>query len=130
MIAGFLKPGGFFYIMDGHPLIYMFDDEGHWTFEVPYFHRDAPYVWDGPDPDYMDRNYIVQNPSYEWQWTVSDIINAVLEAGLRLSFFNEFGALEDPVYPDMVRQPDGRYTFPDMPVELPILFSLKALKPG
>ena len=71
---------------------------------------------------------LVQSPSYEWQWTVSDIINAVINAGLRLEFFNEFGALEDPVYPEMVKKEDGLFTFPDMPVDLPILFSLRARK--
>ena len=128
IIAHFLKPGGIFYIMDGHPLLYTFDDDGNWQFEVPYFHRDSPYIWDGDDTDYMDPGYTVQSPSYEWQWTVSDIINAVINAGLRLEFFNEFGALEDPVYPEMVKQEDGLYTFPGMPVELPILFSLRARK--
>jgi SAM-dependent methyltransferase len=126
IIARFLNPGGIFYIMDGHPLLYTFDDEGRWQFEVSYFHQDNPYFWDGDDPDYMNPTYIVKNPSYEWQWSVSDIINAVLKAGLRLDFFNEFDALSDPVYPEMSRREDGLYTIKNMPVPLPILFSLKA----
>ncbi len=130
IISHYLKPGGFFYIMDAHPLLYTFDEEGKWRFELPYFHQDQPYVWDEEGPDYMDPNYIVKNPSYEWQWAVSDIINAVVDAGLFLDFFHEFGALEDPVYPEMVQQKDGLYRFPNMPVELPTLFSLKAHKKG
>lgn len=126
IVARFLKPGGVFYIMDGHPLLYTFDDDGRFQFEVSYFHQDEPYIWDEGDPDYMDPNYIAKHPSYEWQWSVSDIINAVLKAGLRLEFFNEFDALSDPVYPDMTQREDGLYTFGGMPVPLPILFSLKA----
>ena len=126
IIVQCLKPGGVFYIMDGHPLLYTFDEDGRWQFEVSYFHQEAPYVWDAQDPDYMDPNYMTKNPSYEWQWAVSDIINAVLDAGLRLEFFHEFDALSDPVYPDMTRREDGLYTFGNMPVPLPILFSLKA----
>jgi len=128
IIAHFLKPGGFFYIMDAHPLLNTFDEEGKWHFELPYFHQDKPYIWDEEGPDYMDTNYIVKNPSYEWQWAVSNIINAVIDAGLYLDFFHEFGALEDPVYPEMVQQENGLYCYPDMPVELPIIFSLKAHK--
>ncbi|MFW5713095.1 MAG: class I SAM-dependent methyltransferase [Brevefilum sp.] len=126
IIARFLKPGGMFYIMDGHPFLYTFDDEGRWQFQIPYFHNEDPYIWDEGGPDYMDPSYISHTPSYEWQWTVSDIINAILGAGLRLEFFNEFGALSDPVYPDMTRREDGLYTFGNMPVPLPILFSLRA----
>jgi SAM-dependent methyltransferase len=128
IISQFLKPGGFFYIMDAHPLLTTFDEEGKWRFEFSYFHQDEPYVWDDEGPDYMDPTYTVKNPSYEWQWAVSDIINAVIAAGLFLDFFHEFSALEDPVYPEMVQREDGLYTFPNMPVALPVMFSLKAHK--
>ena len=128
IIENFLKPCGFFYIMDGHPLLYTFDDEGKWQFQLSYFHNDSPYVWDEEDTDYMDPTYITQSASYEWQWTISDIVNAILGAGLKIDFLNEFGALSDPVYPEMVQREDGLYTFPNMPVPLPILFSLKARK--
>ncbi len=126
VIAHFLKEGSFFYIMDGHPLLYTFDDEGNWHFELSYFHKDLPYEWEGTD--YMEPGFNTKGNTYEWQWTISDIVNAVLDAGLQLAFFNEFGALADPVYPQMVQREDGLYTFPGMPVPLPILFSLKASK--
>jgi SAM-dependent methyltransferase len=128
IISHFLKPGGFFYIMDAHPLLYTFDEEGEWRFEFSYFHQKAPYVWDDEGPDYMDPTYTIKNPSYEWQWAASDIINAVLQAGLRLDFFHEFNAVEDPIYPEMVQREDGLFSYPNMPVPLPILFSLKAHK--
>lgn len=130
IIAQFLKPGGFFYIMDGHPLLYTFDDDGNWRFEVSYFHNEEPYFWEGENPDYMDPTYITNTPTYEWQWSISDIINALINAGLHLEFFNEFNALSEPVYPEMKKRDDGLYTFPGMPVPLPILFSLKARKPS
>ncbi len=128
IIAKFLKPGGFFYIMDGHPLLYTFDDEGGWRFSISYFHSPAPYKWDDENADYMDPSYKTQTPTYEWQWAVSDIINAIIRAGLSVEFFNEFEALTSPVYPEMVVREDGLYTFPDMPVPLPVVFSLKACK--
>lgn len=128
IIAGYLKPGGFFYIMEGHPLLYTFDDDGKWTFMLSYFHKEQPYFWGEETTDYMDTSYHPDSPTYEWQWSISDIINAILRSGLRLDFFNEFGALDHPVYPGMVKRDDGLFTFPNMPVELPILFSLKAIK--
>lgn len=128
VISHFLKPGGFFYIMEGHPLLFTFDDDGKWSFILSYFHQEHPYFWGEDTTDYMDTSYHPEAPTYEWQWSISDIINAILRAGLRLEFFNEFSALDSPVYPGMVRREDGLYTFPNMPVELPILFSLKAIK--
>ena len=130
IIAHFLKPGGFFYIMDGHPLLYTLNEEKNWEFYLPYFHHDSPYVWDGEGTDYMDKNYIITSTSYEWQWAISDIINAVIDAGLKLDFFHEFSRMSEAVYPEMVEQEDGLFTLPGMPVELPVIFSLKAHKPS
>ena len=128
IIARYLKPGGIFYIMDGHPLLYTFDDYEPWKFSLSYFHNEIPYVWDAEDPDYMDPTYLTKSPSYEWQWAVSDIINAVVGAGLRIEFFNEFGAMSEAVYPEMKPREDGLFTFPGMPVPLPVIFSLRARK--
>jgi SAM-dependent methyltransferase len=128
IIAHFLRPGGFFYIMDAHPFLYTFDDEGQWRFTLPYFNHPSPYVWDGENADYMDPSYKTSAPTYEWQWPASDIINAVIGAGLHLEFFNEYEALTDQVYPEMAVREDGLYTFPGMPVPLPAVFSLKARK--
>ena len=83
-------------------------------------------MWDDDGPDYMDSTYIPQSPSFEWQWAVSDIINAVIGAGLELEFFHEFEALSDPVFPDMSQRPDGMFAFGGSPVALPIVFSLRA----
>jgi alkylated DNA nucleotide flippase Atl1 len=35
----------------------------------------------------------------------------MIDAGLRLEFFNEYEALTDPVYPEMTAREDGLYTF-------------------
>lgn len=128
IIAHFLKPGGIFYIMDGHPLRYTFGDNEPWKFALSYFHNEAPYVWDEEGSDYMDPTYLTQSPSYEWQWAVSDIINAVADAGLRIEHFDEYEAMSAPVYPEMTPREDGLFTIPDMPVPLPIVFSLRARK--
>ncbi len=128
IIAHFLKTGGFFYIMEGHPLLTTFGARGKYTFALSYFHNAEPYLWDEEGPDYMDGSYFTATPSYEWPWSVSDILQAVLGAGLRLDFFHEFSALEDPVYPEMGQGEDGLYSFPDMPVPLSMIFSLKAHK--
>lgn len=57
-----------------------------------------------------------------------DVSFTSIGAGLKLDFFHEFEALEDPVFPEMVKQESGLYSYPDMPVPLPILFLLRAHK--
>ncbi len=73
-----------------------------------YFHRGASSVWDDAEGDYADPDYIPEHPSYEWDWTVSDIVNALIQAGLTLEFVHEYEKLFFRFFPSMTSE-DGRW---------------------
>jgi SAM-dependent methyltransferase len=131
IIARHLVPGGFLYIMETHPICNIFDETapGQLAITYPYFHRPEPTLWDDDDPDYADPSYTPQNPSYEWDWSLSDILNALLKAGLQLNFFNEYERLFFKYFPGMESHSEGWYHLPQYDGKLPLLFTLKALKP-
>ena len=132
VIACFLKPGGIFYIMETHPILNAFKEVNPGELEIvyPYFHRPQPTKWDDDDPDYADSSYVSKHPSYEWDWTASDILTALLKAGLTLESFSEHDRLFWKRYPSM--EPCARrwYRHPKYVGKLPLLFTLTALKPG
>jgi len=131
IIARFLKPGGIFYLMESHPILGALEEEpsGRLSFRHRYFHRDAPSVWDDAEGDYTDADYIPEHPSYEWDWTVSDIVNALLNAGLELEFIHEYEKLFFRFFPGM-RSEDGRwFRLPGLKGKLPLLLTLRARKP-
>ncbi len=131
IVAHFLKPCGTFYLMETHPILGSVEEEtpGALSFEYRYFHRDEPTVWDGDDPDYADGNYVPKNPSYEWDWSVGDIVGALLRAGLRLELLNEYEKLFFKLYPSMTSD-DGRwFRLPNFAGKLPLLLTLRARKP-
>ncbi len=95
VIEGFLKPGGMFYIVEGHPILNIFDNSNAATgFRVAqsYFHKTEPVRWE-PEGDYADKNAAVRNPSFEWTHSLSDIINALIGAGLKIEFVHEFSQM-------------------------------------
>jgi len=56
IISHFLKPGGFFYILEGHPFSCVFDDSPDATelkVKYPYFHGPEPDKWE-PEGDYAE----------------------------------------------------------------------------
>ncbi|MFW5714466.1 MAG: class I SAM-dependent methyltransferase [Brevefilum sp.] len=87
-----LKEGGVFYIQDGHPFRnVMFDESGQ---SAPgrivgdYFRKQ---VWHYKGlGDYTDPEVNVEIPSYEWDWTLGEVVTALCEAGLRIEFLHEF----------------------------------------
>jgi SAM-dependent methyltransferase len=129
--ASFLEQGGRLYLQDTHPFLCTFGDEEPGPLEIhyPYFSNGEPERWEG-DNDYSDMSYKTQHPTYEWTWTVSDILGAVIGAGLRLEFFHEFDRLFFPGLPGMEKAEDGWYVLPGYEGMIPMTFSLRAVKEG
>lgn len=122
-----LKPGGVFYIMEGHPFLNVFDDESEGLLvKYDYFHGIDPVKWPGDYPDYAGDGYVVRSPSWEWQWTVGDVVNALLGAGLRMEFLHEHRYLPWKALPCMVECKDGKWRLPGGSDLLPLMFSIRA----
>ncbi len=88
-VAGLLNKGGFLYVCDAHPFYYTFDEEdfaqGRLTVAYPYFK-------DTPDSGSTIGGYAAEPKeaeNYSWMYTVSIIINNLIQAGLSIEFFNE-----------------------------------------
>jgi len=132
IVSSYLKAGGIFYIMEIHPMKYIFDDtiENDLKVKHSYFHSDEPTVWDDDFPDYADENYIPKNKTYEWMWSISDIINALIKAGLEITSFNEYDKLFYSGLAGMKRDKDGWYYLEQYKNMIPYTFTLKARKNG
>lgn len=84
-----LRPNGLFMIAEYHPFRRLWrESSDRLTVEHPYFAR-GPFQYDvTPDVLHPKPGHL---KSYEFHWTVSDYINAVLKSGCRLSEVHEFG---------------------------------------
>jgi SAM-dependent methyltransferase len=127
VIAHYLKPGGFFYIIEGHPFMMVFDEKESSELKVryPYFHNPEPDKW-APEQDYADKQAIITHPSYEWAHSLSDIVTSLINAGLRIEFLHEFPDIRYKQFPFMDEyKPRHWHIKGDM---IPLTFSLKATK--
>lgn len=121
VIAHYLKPGGTFFIVDGHAIADLF----LWDDEFTYF-RKGPYKesnWN----DYCDRDYKVKGESVEWMHKLSDFVNAMVKAGLTVVAMDEYNHSYYDVKGDWVQKGDYWYP-PDGATKYPLMFSLKAIK--
>jgi SAM-dependent methyltransferase len=133
VVAHFLRPGGAFHFADAHPAALVFNDqgapgdaEGRPAWLVPYFER-APQVFDNP-ADYMNETARVANSrTVTWMHPLSDILGALLGAGLRLEWLHEHPRVAWQMFPGLVRDAEGMWTWPGRPW-LPLALSLRAVK--
>ncbi len=130
LIAKYLKKGGFFYIMEIHPFKFMLDDtlSDEVKIKYSYFHKDTPVCYDDEYPDYSDKNYIPKNHTYEWNWSLGDILNALICAGLRIEYVREYDKLFYNGLPGMVRDEDGWWFLPKYKGLIPMTYTIKAVK--
>jgi SAM-dependent methyltransferase len=128
IVAGHLKPGGIFYIMETHPALGMFfgPDAGTLSIDGRYFHRDEATIWDDGEPDYADPEYRSKTPSAEWDWALSDIFHALWGAGLTIESFEEHDRLFFKALRMMERLDDRWWVLPDHRGRIPLTFTLKA----
>lgn len=87
-----LHDTGFFYIFDGHPFRSVLLDEqgspGVNVIQGDYFRKD---VWQYDNMgDYTDPHLKIPVNSYEWHWTMGEIVTAFCTAGTRIEFLHEF----------------------------------------
>jgi SAM-dependent methyltransferase len=132
-IAHFLKPGGAFYFADAHPSALVFDDMGGATdaqgrpgWFTPYFERGALSIDD--KIDYADTvTPLSASQTIQWMHPLADIVGALRDAGLRLDWLHEHPRLTWRLFPSLVHDADGLWTWPDRQW-LPLALSLRAIK--
>jgi SAM-dependent methyltransferase len=132
VVAHFLRPGGVFCLIEVHPFPLVFDDaraDRELRPAFPYFSPGEPLRFERrgsyavPDGDF-------DSVMYEWVHPLSDVVGALLRAGLRLETFEEYPYAAWAVFPWMEARPDGMWQLPDGTGTLPLMFSLTASKPA
>jgi SAM-dependent methyltransferase len=126
-----LKPGGIVYLMESHPTLNALEEivPGELSIAHRYFHTERPTRWGDAKGDYADPSYVPKHPSFEWEWAVSDILGALLEAGLRVELCREYERLFFQRFPSMTGCRPRWYHFPRYAGKLPLLLTVRARKP-
>ncbi len=125
IINHFLKDDGMFYIADLHPFCNILSHD----FKIFYKYFDkGPYI-DDSEGTYADWSAPVKGITYEWSYTISDVVNALIEQGLKIEYVHEFPFTMYDQFPGFMEQNGkGQYVLKNKKNQIPLLFSLKATK--
>src|SRR5258706_6948530 len=130
-VSSLLKPGGVFYMVEFHPFTYVFynkDDVKGLYAHKSYFQKDAIFLQMKPYVSRDDNAVQERFDAYQWQHTLGDIITALINAGLRIEFLHEFPHTPWKHFPFLVRDEDRWRRLPNPFPEIPLIFSIKAVK--
>lgn len=131
IVATMLRPGGRLYLREGHPMLLALDDERDdhlLVVEHAYFELPEPKRWETPY-SYIGSDEPVSQPvTYEWSHGIGEVVQAVLDAGLRLTRLEEHRELAWRFLDWMVPTERGGYVLPDRRERLPLMYTIEATK--
>ncbi len=131
VVAHFLKPGGYLYLLEAHPAAMMLEEmeDGTLVPTYPYFQGRTPLTFDESTTYTGDPDRLKNTRTCEWNHSLSSIVNALIGVGLRLDFLNEHDRLVWKAFPSMISDGQGFEVLPPGVPSVPLAFSLKASRP-
>jgi SAM-dependent methyltransferase len=121
LIARYLKPGGIFYMAEFHPVVWMFDEE---FTHIKYYYNNRELIITENEGTYTDREADIKGKEYSWNHSISEVLNALIKAGLRLEFFNEHMFSPYPCFRNLVKGGSGGWYIKGMEEKIPMVYSL------
>ena len=129
-VARYLRPGGIFYLADGHPITSVLEVDpvqGIGLEGSSYFGSDTPHRYE-EEGSYADRSAPVAATTYEWTHSLGEVVSALTSTGLTLNWLHEHPVCAWQRYPSMTQGPDGWWRLPPPYDVLPLTFSLMATR--
>jgi SAM-dependent methyltransferase len=127
VIFRLLKPGGLLHVFEGHPLDFAWDTDAA-TYQLhprrgDYFSRAAygAEIWPKPFIERQEGIDPAGTTMHDRAWTLGQILNSLIRAGLRIEYFDEYPIPFWNQFPEIP---------PDLLRRLPHTFSVLARKPA
>ena len=127
IIASKLNEGGFFYMIEFHPIVWMFD-----YMETPpklkYPYLKGKVIYEEYKGTYTDMDADIISKEYGWNHGLGEVITSLTDAGLQIEFLHEFEKSPYNSFPEMVKTKEGMFVLKENQRMFPLLYSIKAIK--
>jgi SAM-dependent methyltransferase len=132
VVVALLKPGGRFYMREGHPVLWSLDWEtdGPLVVRFPYFEIPESVRFDDVDATYLGEGTLAHTTTHEWNHGIAETYTALVDAGLEVTSMREHRELEWQGLPTMTLHDDGLWRLPNHQRDLvPLMWTIAATKP-
>jgi SAM-dependent methyltransferase len=129
VVHDLLKPGGFIFIREGHPMLWAMDEsvDDELVAGYPYFEVPTP-ITDEHDGSYLPVDTTFRaDVSHSWNHGLGETVMALLDTGMALDLLAEHDSCPWEALPGKMREdPDGEWRLLDRPERLPLTYTLRA----
>ena len=129
VVHDLLRPGGFLFIREGHPMLWAMDEsvDDELVAGYPYFEVPTP-VTDEHDGSYLPVDTTFRSDvSHSWNHGIGETVMALLDTGMALDLLVEHDSCPWEALPGkMAEGEDGEWRLLERPERLPLTYTLKA----
>lgn len=129
VVHDLLRPGGFLFIREGHPMLWAMDEavDDDLVAGYPYFEVPAP-VTDEHDGSYLPVDTTFRaDVSHSWNHGLGETVMALLDTGMVLDLLVEHDSCPWEALPGKMREDDdGEWRLLERPERLPLTYTLRA----
>jgi SAM-dependent methyltransferase len=131
VVASLLKPGGFLFIREGHPMLWTMADprpDGLLVVEYPYFETEGTIFVE--EKSYVEHEEALQSPTIvHFNHSLAEVFNALWDAGLTITLFEEHHSVPwNPLGEVMEEFEPNEFRLRVMPERLAATYTLRAVK--
>ena len=125
IIETYLKPGGSFYMAEFHPFVWMLDDDFK---KIHYSYFNNGVIETEMEGTYAEKESELKFKEYSWNHSISEVMNALINHGMKIDFMNEYDYSPYDCFPNMVKNPLGNFYLKGFETILPMVYYVKATK--
>lgn len=132
VVNGLLRPGGFLFIREGHPMLWSLDEnvDDDLAVRYPYFETPGP-VTDDYDGSYLETDTkFSASVSHSWNHGLGETVTALLDQGISIELLAEHDSAPWEALPGkLVEDEHGEWRLTEGRERLPMTYTLRARKP-
>jgi len=127
IIASKLKKGGVFYMIEFHPIAWMFDFlQSPPNLTYPYLNKEV--IYEEYKGTYTNNDADITCKEYGWNHGLGEVITALTNAGMEIEYLHEFEKSPYNCFPNMKETKDGMFVLRESQQMFPLLYSIRAIK--
>lgn len=124
-IAHYLKPGGELIFVEGHPVLWMMDEQVN---EVKYRYFNAEPIIETTAQSYTDHGNHEALKSISWNHGLAEVFSALTQHGIAIEKFEEFDYFPYPIFEENTEFEPGKFRPAKHAYKLPLTYSFLGKK--
>jgi SAM-dependent methyltransferase len=125
VISKCLKQGGELVFAEFHPALWMFDND---ITHVQYSYFMQEPILEEEQGTYANASAAISLKSVNWNHSIGEVFMALRNAGLNITFLQEYDFSPYPIFPKNAVVGERRWNVEGMEGKLPLVYALKAVK--